>query len=284
MNKLLKKMMVALLSLSLVQAVWADNVPDFKKTLQAAEQGYAKAQFNLGLIYYNGQGVSQDYTQAVQWYRKAAEQGVAQAQYNLGVMYANGQGIRQDDAQAVQWFLKAAEQGVAEAQFNLGLMYDQGQGVHQDDAEAVQWYRKAAEQGYADAQFYLGVAYWNGIGVTVDKNRAKEWYKKSCENGFSLGCEVYLAKAENVYEANKYKKYARGNGTWPIVNNINQVKGNRKNEYTVRSKSRVQDKYYSSHYYGQGPKPTAKCRNGTFSYSLGRRGVCSRNGGVAVWY
>ena len=94
MNKLLKKMMVALLSLGLVQAVWADNVPDFKKTLQAAEQGYAKAQFNLGLIYYNGQGVRQDYTQAVQWYRKAAEQGDAKAQYNLGVMYDNGQGVR----------------------------------------------------------------------------------------------------------------------------------------------------------------------------------------------
>ena len=87
MNKLLKKMMVALLSLGLVQAVWADNVPDFKETLQAAGQGYAKAQFNLGLMYYNGQGVRQDYTQAVQWYRKAAEQGLADAQYNLGVAY-----------------------------------------------------------------------------------------------------------------------------------------------------------------------------------------------------
>ena len=43
-------MMVALLSLGLVQAVWADNVPDFKETLQAAGQGYAKAQFNLGLV------------------------------------------------------------------------------------------------------------------------------------------------------------------------------------------------------------------------------------------
>ena len=65
MNKLLKRMMVALLSLGLAQAVWANDVPDFQETLQAAEQGYAKAQFNLGLMYDSGRGVRQDYTKAV---------------------------------------------------------------------------------------------------------------------------------------------------------------------------------------------------------------------------
>ena len=95
MNKLLKRMMVALLSLGLAQAVWADDVSDFKEMLQAAEQGNAKAQFYLGVMYTNGQGVRQDDAQAVQWYRKAAEQGVAEAQYNLGVAYAEGQGVRQ---------------------------------------------------------------------------------------------------------------------------------------------------------------------------------------------
>ena len=87
MNKLLKKMMVALLSLGLVQAAWADNVPDFKETFQVAKQGNAKAQYNLGGMYYNGKGVRKDYAQAVQWYRKAAEQGHAKAQLNLGLMY-----------------------------------------------------------------------------------------------------------------------------------------------------------------------------------------------------
>ena len=120
MNKLLKKMMVALLSLGLVQAVWADNVPDFKETLQAAEQGNAQAQFNLGLMYDQGRGVRQNHAQAVQWYRKAAEQGDAEAQLNLGNIYANGRGVRQDYAQAVQWYRKAAEQGVAAAQYKFG--------------------------------------------------------------------------------------------------------------------------------------------------------------------
>ncbi len=48
-----------------------------------AEQGDARAQYNLGLMYYNGQGVGHNYVTARQWYEKAAAQGVAQAQFNL---------------------------------------------------------------------------------------------------------------------------------------------------------------------------------------------------------
>jgi len=47
------------------------------------------------------------------WYLLAAEQGFANAQYNLGVMYANGEGVPEDDKQAVKWFRLAAEQGNA---------------------------------------------------------------------------------------------------------------------------------------------------------------------------
>ena len=112
MNTLLKKMMVALLALGIGQAAWADDVPDFKEMLQAAEQGNADAQFNLGVMYNNGQGVRQDYTQAVQWYRKAAEQGDAKAQYNLGAMYANGLGVRQNYKIAKEWFGKACDNGI----------------------------------------------------------------------------------------------------------------------------------------------------------------------------
>ncbi len=73
-----------------------------------AEQGHAKAQYNLGLMYANGRGVTQDYGEAVKWYRRAAEQGLATAQYNLGVMYSNGRGVAQDYVQAHLWFNLAA--------------------------------------------------------------------------------------------------------------------------------------------------------------------------------
>jgi TPR repeat protein len=68
--------------------------------------------------------------------REKAEQGEADAQFNLGLLYANGEGVPQDYAEARTWYLKAAEQGDAKAQFNLGLLYSHGWGVPQDKAEA----------------------------------------------------------------------------------------------------------------------------------------------------
>ena len=97
-----------------------------------------------------------DYATALREWRPLAKQGYAQAQYNLGIMYRYGEGVPQDDAKALQWWRKAAEQGNANAQFFLGVMYAEGRGVPQDDAKALQWYRKAAEQGHAKAQYNLG--------------------------------------------------------------------------------------------------------------------------------
>ena len=112
MKQTVKWLAAALIALGLNQAVWADDVSDFRENLQAAAQGNAAAQFNLGVMYENGQGVRQDYVQAVQWYRKAAEQGDAQAQYNLGVMYDNGQVVRQNYKIAKEWFGKACDNGL----------------------------------------------------------------------------------------------------------------------------------------------------------------------------
>ncbi|EMU5203503.1 sel1 repeat family protein [Neisseria gonorrhoeae] len=111
MKQTVKWLAAALIALGLNQTVWAGDVSDFRENLQAAEQGNAAAQFNLGVMYENGQGVRQDYVQAVQWYRKASEQGDAQAQYNLGLMYYDGRGVRQDLALAQQWLGKACQNG-----------------------------------------------------------------------------------------------------------------------------------------------------------------------------
>ncbi|ENW4816952.1 sel1 repeat family protein [Neisseria gonorrhoeae] len=111
MKQTVKWLAAALIALGLNQALWAGDVSDFRENLQAAEQGNAAAQFNLGVMYENGQGVRQDYVQAVQWYRKASEQGDAQAQYNLGLMYYDGRGVRQDLALAQEWLGKACQNG-----------------------------------------------------------------------------------------------------------------------------------------------------------------------------
>ena len=60
-------------------------------------------------MYDEGEGVPQDDREAVKWFRLAAEQGAARAQFNLGIMYADGEGVPQDDKEAVKWFRLAAE-------------------------------------------------------------------------------------------------------------------------------------------------------------------------------
>ena len=79
--------------------------------------------------------------------KKSAEQGEAEAQFNLGVMYDFGEGVPQDYKQALYWYKKSAEQGYAKAQFNLGLMYDSGKGVIQDYIEAYAWINVAGANG-----------------------------------------------------------------------------------------------------------------------------------------
>jgi TPR repeat protein len=81
-----------------------------------------------------------------------AEQGFAPAQYSLGVAYDTGEGVQQNHVEAVKWYRRAAEQGHVRAQNNLGASYGRGEGVHQDYTEAVKWYRRAARQGDALAK------------------------------------------------------------------------------------------------------------------------------------
>lgn len=101
-------------------------------------------------------GALGDARQEAGWYRRGVKQGDAQAQNNLGFMHERGEGVPQDYEEAVEWYRKAADQGYAPAQYNLGVMYRKGTGVSQDDEKAKAWYQKAAAQGHAKAQRNLG--------------------------------------------------------------------------------------------------------------------------------
>ena len=76
---------------------------------------------NLGVMYYTGQGVEQDFKEAVKWYQKAADQGYATAQYSLGVMYGEGSGVLQDDVTAYAWWDISAANGQEKARIFKGL-------------------------------------------------------------------------------------------------------------------------------------------------------------------
>lgn len=138
---------------------------------KAADQGYVRAQYNVGFLFQKNPWSEQDFAVAALWYREAAEQGFAEAQTNLGWHYASDEHGNEDtDKQAVYWFKKAVKQNHPRAQTKLGWMFQNGLGVKQDYEQAVFWYRKSAEQGYVDAQCHLAFMYQYGCGVEQDYN------------------------------------------------------------------------------------------------------------------
>ena len=92
----------------------------------------------------------------MKWFRKAAEQGYAKAQGHLGVMYQGGQGVKQDDVEAVNWFRRAAEQGEANAQALLGFSYLLGKGIQVNKSLAKEWFSKACDNGEEIGCEYYG--------------------------------------------------------------------------------------------------------------------------------
>lgn len=159
---------------------------------KAAEQGDAVAQNNLGWMYKSGLGTSQSDYDAIKWYQLAIEQGNIYAHVNLGWMYENGRGTSENYSEAARLYLKAALLGDDGGQNNLGSLYRNGHGVSQNYAEALKWYRKAAEQGNAYAYANLGYMYEKGYGVAVNRAEAINWYEKSALQGNTFAKEKLI--------------------------------------------------------------------------------------------
>ena len=113
------------------------------------------ALYRMGMMDLEGRGVAtKDTTIAVKRFREAAEQGYAPAQLELGILSLSGSGTIQHYGNAVMWFRKAAEQGLSDAQWRLGLLYQVGAGVEVDSIEAYKWYNISASQGDVNGTEY----------------------------------------------------------------------------------------------------------------------------------
>lgn len=160
----------------------------FTRLLPLAAAGDAEAQFMIGLMYANGQGIQQNFYKAGQLYRQAGKQGHAGAQVNLGSLFENCYGNGPcNSEEAANWYRLAADQGDAIAQYNLGVMYGVGVGVAEDEWTAKTLFRKSAEQGYAPAQYNLAVCYERGMGGPVDRVAAFAWYDLAAAYGHEAG-------------------------------------------------------------------------------------------------
>ena len=169
-----------------------DQLVAFTRLKKAAETGNAEAQFEMGRIYGNGDGVPQDYEIAVGWLEKAARLNHAKAQESLGSIYANGVGVKQDFITARNWYLKAARNGLGSAQYLMATMFRFGLFESEVDMQkAIEWYQRAAQQNVAAAQLALGKLVMRGKHVKQDDAAALQWLMLAHANG-SQGAEAYI--------------------------------------------------------------------------------------------
>lgn len=107
-----------------------------------AEDGYAPAQVWLGDMF----DQSEENEASIDWYRKAADQGDAGGEHGLGMMYAKGEGITQDFAEALKYITRAAEKNYPKSVVLLAEVYKNGGlGLAPDPEKAALWEPKAAE-------------------------------------------------------------------------------------------------------------------------------------------
>ncbi len=155
---------------------------------QGCEGGNAIGCTNLGYLYDEGLGVTQDYARAIDLYQQGCEGGDANGCTNLGYLYSNALGVTQDYAQAIDLYQQGCEGGDANGCTNLGILYDEGLGVPQDYAQAIDLYQQGCEGGDANGCTNLGYLYEKALGVTQDYARAIDLYQQGCEGGDANGC------------------------------------------------------------------------------------------------
>lgn len=183
--------------------------------LGAANQGVAAAQYQVGRMFWRGEGVPMDNEQAFLWCQAAAEQCFVQALTILGVLYWGGMGVVKNEDAAVRCWKEAVSGGDYTAADWLGKYYENESGISmQTDfsplkqvmsmggssetipkkqpnwEEAARWYKLAAQHGVAHAQYRLGVFYHSGRGVQKDKEQTRFWWRKAAEQGYRPATNV----------------------------------------------------------------------------------------------
>lgn len=211
--------------------------------VEAADRGYAYAQYEAGRMLLYGLGGEAQPQQARRYIRAAAEDGRSYAQVLLGDMYYWGNGVAEDDAEAFHWFTKAYETDPQAGGFSLAQCYQYGVGVEQDIAKAreiylevasedadaatglgdiygdksggfynpkraVAYYRQGDEGGDIDGTVMLAQAYFKGEGVRRDEKRAADLFRKGADQGNALAMAYLGYMAENGLAMAKDAKVA----------------------------------------------------------------------------
>lgn len=221
------------------------NSPDadakIKEIEKAAKNGDARAQIDLGIIYFNGYGVHSNYPKAIEWFEKASKSGERSAHLYCGIAHFNAITMARDFGPAVKYFKLAAKENDRFAQYYLGLMYYKGIGVTSNldtaleyferaaengvipahclsfalhlrndrYAKALYWAERAAIQGHAEAQAVAGLLYFYGSEGRRDALRAYIYLEKAALQGNvdALTAMANFSYTGKIFPKNNIKAY-----------------------------------------------------------------------------
>ncbi|KAM5299612.1 death ligand signal enhancer [Ctenodactylus gundi] len=158
-------------------------VAAFSYFQKAADRGYSKAQYNLGLCHEHGRGTPRDRSKAILYYKLAASQGHSLAQYRYARCLLQAPASSQDPEQqrAKSMLTQAADSGLREAQAFLGVLFTKE--PHLDEQRAVKYLWLAASSGDSQSRYHLGICYEKGLGVQRNLGEAVRCYQQSAALG-----------------------------------------------------------------------------------------------------
>ena len=208
--------------------LYAQDRPTFEQAWQVAQNGEPNGYFLLGFFYYQGEGVTQNFTEAIKWFKKAANNGLCNSYGFLGACYIT----QKNYVEAINWFKKAIDNGDC-CYADLGACYLQlgkfteaipwlkkgiddkrpeyyvslGQCYYflQNYTEAIPWLKKTADKGITDSYFTLGLSFY----FLKNYTEAIIWFEKAANNGVS---QAYAYLGQAYAEAYKCAKIAVDNG------------------------------------------------------------------------
>ncbi len=168
----------------------ASNKGDFELAMNIwlphAQSGNSLAQFYVGSLYRNGEGVDVDYLEAARWFKLSADNGEWISQSNLGQMYYLGQGVDQSYQNAAYYLELAATQGDPKSQHNLAHMHAEGLGVEKDINKAEFWYRHAIARDFYPSFTHFGLMLLKGTEVPKNADEAMKLFETAAENNDTL--------------------------------------------------------------------------------------------------
>lgn len=137
----------------------------------------AKAAGHIGMMYLRGEGVEQNFSTALTWFKRGLANGDALCQHQMGLAYLHGYGVPQDAFKASSFFKAASEQDFPASATRLGALFlDQG-----DIPTATRYFELAARWGWMEAFYYLAEMSNNGVGRQRHCGMAASYYKMVAE-------------------------------------------------------------------------------------------------------